>query len=375
MKILQICSAKSLGGGERHLLDLVKGLVARGHDVHVAVRPNSPLIPELRPARYATSPKTHLMPLRNSVDVWSARALAQLVRRHNIQIVHAHLARDYPLGSYAMLRNRSARLIITRHVLFPMSAAHQFTLSQAARVIGVSKAVAERLHADRVAKPEKISVVMNGIDSPRFRKARAEFQRRPFLKALGLPPHSLLIGMVGTLTLLKGQAEFLKAAAQLRKRYPMARFIIAGTDTSDGNKNLAWIEALIEKLKLADVVKLVGWVEDLPQLYCALDIFVSASHSESFGLAIAEAMASGTAVVATETEGAREIIEHEQMGLLVPIGDVAALAEAIVALAGDDDRRRQMGAAAQQSVAERFAVDRMVDEIEKIYQEEVGPDL
>ena len=343
--------------------------------MHVAVRPNSPLIPELRPGRYETSPKTHLMPLRNSVDAWSARALAQLVRRHGIQIVHAHLARDYPLASYAMVRNRGARLIITRHVLFPMSAVHQFTLSQAARVIGVSKAVARQLAADGVAKPEKISVVMNGIDSSRFRKAREEFQRKAFLREWGLPGNSLVIGMVGTLTLLKGQAEFLKAAAQVRERYPNARFIIAGTDTSDGNKNLAWIEALTEKLKLKEVVQLVGWVEDLPQLYCGLDIFVSASHSESFGLAIVEAMASGTAVVSTGTEGALEVVERDQTGLLVPIGDAAALAEGISALAGDEDRRRRMGAAAQESVAERFAVDRMVDETEKIYQEEVGPDL
>ena len=375
MKILQICSAKSLGGGERHLLDLVKGLVARGHDVHVAVRPNSPLIPELRLRRYETSPKTHRLPLRNSIDAWSAREVAQLVRRHGIQIIHAHLARDYPMASYAMLRNRGARLIITRHVLFPMSAVHQFTLSQAARVIGVSNAVARQLAANGVAKPEKISVVMNGIDSARFRKAREEFQRKAFLTEWDLPANSLLIGMVGTLTLLKGQAEFLKAAALVRERYPNARFIIAGTDTSDGNKNIAWIEALIEKLHLKDVVRLVGWIDDLPQLYCGLDIFVSASHSESFGLAIVEAMASGTAVVSTETEGALEVIERDETGLLVPIGDPAALAEGIAALAGDEDRRRRMGAAAQASVAERFAVDRMVDETEKIYQEEVGPDL
>lgn len=375
MKILQISSAKSLGGGERHLVDLVKGLIERGHELHVVVRPGSPLIAELRANHHQDLPKIHTLPLRNSIDVFSARSLGRLVRQNQIQIVHAHLARDYPLASYAVTTKQSSRLIVTRHVLFPLSSLHRYTLSRAARTIAVSEAVARQVRADGITAPERISVVLNGINTERFKRARERFQRRVFLTDWALPANTLLIGMVGTLTPLKGQEEFLRAAADVRERYPHARFIIAGTDPTDGNKNRAWIEALIEKLNLAEVVRLVGWVEDLAQLYCGLDIFVSASHTESFGLAVTEAMASGTAVVSTETEGTLEIIERDQTGLLVPIGDVPALAESIGALAGDKDRRINMGAAARKSVAQRFAVDRMVEETEKIYQEEVEPDF
>lgn len=373
LKILQISSARSLGGGERHLVDLTNGLVAHGHEVHVSLRPKSPLIAELGIGEAMGLPKANLttLPLRNSLDAMSARALAKLVRRNGIQIVHAHMARDYPLAAYAVRRNRGAQLIVTRHVLFPMSRLHRITLAKAARVIAVSFAVANQLRADGVVASDRVSVVQNGIGTHRFEKARESFNRERFLGSWGLPRNGSLVGIVGELTPLKGQDEFLRAAAEVRKQFPATNFIIAGTDTSRGNKNRAALEQLIRDLKLTDCVRLVGWVEDLAQLYCALDVFVSASHTESFGLAIAEAMATGTAVVATETEGAREIIQPDETGLLVPIGDVAVMATTIMELLGDENKRERLGTTAQRAVATQFSVERMIEETESIYRAEI----
>lgn len=373
MKILQISSAQSLGGGERHFADLVKGLVERGHEVHVALRANSPLTGELRLAEQLGLPGVNLatLPLRNSLDAPSARALSQLVRQNQIQIVHAHMARDYPLAAYAVRRNRVARLIVTRHVLFPLSKLHRVTLAKAARIIAVSQAVAAQVCADGIAKPEQISVVLNGIDVSRFAGAGDHFDRQRFLVSWGLPEDSLLVGTVGELTPLKGQEEFLRAAAEVQRQVPNSHFIIAGTDSSRGNKNRVRLESLIKELRLTDHVRLLGWADDLAQLYCALDVFVSASYTESFGLAITEAMASGTSVVATATEGAREIIQSDETGLLVPLGDAVALAGAIVELLGDQDRRRRLGTAAQRAVAARFSVERMIEQTEEIYRAEI----
>jgi glycosyltransferase involved in cell wall biosynthesis len=365
LKILQISSAQSLGGGERHLADLANGLARRGHDVHVALRPSSPLLAELKelPQQNVTT-----LSLRNSLDVGSARRLSGLVRRNEIQIVHAHMARDYPLAAYAVRKNPEACLIVTRHVLFPLSRLHRITLSRAARIIAVSQAVASQLRSDRIAPAEKISVVLNGIDADKFKKARAEFDRRKFLRIWELPDETLLVGTVGELTPLKGQKEFLLAAARIARQYPDGYFIIAGIDHSPDNKNQALLARLIVELNLTDRVRLVGWLEDLAQLYCALDVFVSASHTESFGLAIAEAMASGKAVVATETAGAKEIIQDGLTGLLVPVGDVDGLTESIVTLLNDRQRRIQMGIAAQNAVSMQFSVERMIDETEEVYR-------
>jgi glycosyltransferase involved in cell wall biosynthesis len=278
------------------------------------------------------------------------------------------MARDYPLAAYAVRGSLGARLIVTRHVLFPLNRLHRITLSKAARIIAVSQAVASQLRADRVAPPEKISIVLNGIDVARFAKASEQFDRLQFLGNWELPADALLVGTVGELTPLKGQEEFLHAAAKIVKQYPNVCFVVAGIDHSRGNKYPLRLEQLIEELNLTGRVKLVGWLEDLAQLYCALDVFVSPSHTESFGLALAEAMASRTAVVATETEGARELIKSGETGLLVPIGDVDKLAQSIQMLLGNKDETTRLATAAQQTVAVQFSVERMIAETEEIYR-------
>jgi glycosyltransferase involved in cell wall biosynthesis len=171
---------------------------------------------------------------------------------------------------------------------------------------------------------------------------------------------------------LKGQAEFLNAATTVAQRYPNAHFIVAGTDHSQSQTNKAQLKKMIDELRLSQQVREVAWMEDIAQLYCALDVFVSASHTESFGLAMAEAMACATAVVATETGGAKELIHGGETGLLVPIGDVDKLSEAIVELLGNESRRDSLGEAAQKSIARNFGLTKMIDETETIYREELG---
>jgi len=135
LRILQISSAQSLGGGERHLADLANGLVARGHVVHVALRPRSSLIAELK----SVSRKNVItLPLRNSLDVKSARELSRLVSKNNIQIVHAHMARDYPLAAYAVRGNPRSRLIDAPCSVPLESAAPDNAFEGGARYRGVS---------------------------------------------------------------------------------------------------------------------------------------------------------------------------------------------------------------------------------------------
>jgi glycosyltransferase involved in cell wall biosynthesis len=366
LRILQISSAQSLGGGERHLSDLAHGLIDRRHEVFVALRPHTALTDELGGV---SKESITTLPLRNSLDVNSARQLAGLVRKNDIQIVHAHMARDYPLAAYAAGRNPKARLILTRHVLFPLNRLHRITLAKASRVIAVSQAVASQLRANQVAAAEKITVVLNGINASRFALARKQFDRQAFLQRWRLPEQCMLVGTVGELTPLKGQQDFLRAAAQIAKQIPGCNFVIAGIDHSPDGRNEAQIERLIDELELRERVRRVKWLDDLAQLYCAFDVFVSASHTESFGLVIVEAMASRTAVVATATEGALEIIRAGETGLLTSIGKPNELAAEIQLLLKDNTTRLRLAEAAQQDVAEKFSVERMVEETEKIYQE------
>ena len=289
------------------------------------------------------------------------------MRRQRIEVVHAHMARDYSLASYAARRNRQTKFIATRHVLFQLNRLHRHTLARATRVIAVSKAVANELRAQGIVSDSQIAVVSNGIDVERFSRARAGFDRAQFLRSMGLPADCLLVGSIGELRSLKRHDDFIRAAALIVKKFPATRFVLAGLDTSASGEVRKQLEKLVVDLGLKDCFYFLGWLDEAEKLLCALEVFVSASETESFGLAIAEAMAAGTAVVATETEGAKEVVEDRKTGLLVPIGDVERIAEAVVSLLKDADKRSQLGMRAMKVAQERFSLTRMVDEIQDIY--------
>ena len=368
MKILQICSARQLGGGEKHLADLANALARRGHDVFAALSPSSPLLAEL-PA----VPKENLLELRlrNSLNVASALKLAQFAREHQIEIIHAHVARDYPLAAFVS-RRAGARLVLTRHVLFPMSGIHRLTLRHTARVIAVSRAVADSLRQQGIFAPDKIAVVHNGIDVDRFARAAEAVRKREAAGQEESPGKRRRVGMVGHLAPIKGQEDFIHAASIVCGLRDDVEFIIAGEDKSPGGEHRQSIERLIAELDLNQRVRLVGWVDDITELLATFDLFVSPSRSEPFGLSIVEAMAAGTPVVASMSEGAREIIDGNLTGRLFPISDVEALAKAVCELLSNPAQRGQLSANAQRVVRERFSLEQMVVETEKVYEQVLG---
>ena len=361
MKILQITSAASFGGGERYVADLTNSLVARGHDLYAVLRPNSPLIGHL----HLDPDNIKTLPLRNSIDVASAHELARFVARHGIEVVHAHMARDYSLAAYAARRNRKTKFVVTRHVLFQLSRLHRHTLARAHSVIAVSNAVAREIRAQRVVSDSQLAVVPNGVAVDRF---KVDFDRTQFLKTLGLPADGPVVGSIGELRTLKRHDDFIRAAALIAPQFPDAHFVLAGLDTSLSREIHKHLEQLVTETRIRDRFHFVGWVEDAEKLLRSLDVFVSASETESFGLAIAEAMAAGTPVVATATEGARELITDQETGFLVPIGDVTAIAKSIMNLLSSRELGTQIGARAREVVNQKFSLQRMVDQIEQIYR-------
>jgi glycosyltransferase involved in cell wall biosynthesis len=363
MKILQICSARQFGGGERHLADLANGLARRGHDVFVAVIPASPLLAEL-----SAVPKRNIveLPMRNSLNVASALKLARFVRRHEIEIVHAHVARDYPLAALAT-RRAGARLVLTRHVLFPLNRIHKLTLRRTARVIAVSHAVAVGLRAQGIFDANKIICIHNGIDVDRFVRGREDTAG----DEQGTDK-KLRVGMIGHLAPIKGPEDFIHAAAIVCGLRNDVEFIIAGEDKSRDGGHRRDLGKLIDELGLNQRVRLIGWVDDVAKLLPTFDLFVSPSRSEPFGLSIVEAMAGGVPVIASMSEGAREIIDDNQTGRLVPIGNTEAMATAICELLSDRKGRDRLSQNSQRVVRERFSLERMVVETEKVYEQVLG---
>jgi glycosyltransferase involved in cell wall biosynthesis len=229
-------------------------------------------------------------------------------------------------------------------------------------VIAVSEAVARELRASQIVSNDQIAVIHNGIDVDRIKKTCAAFHREPFLRSIGMPVRTPLVGSIGELRTLKRHDDFIRAAALILKEFPETQFVLAGV-----GEVREQLEKLVAELGLTERFHFLGWLDDADKLLCAMDVFVSASETESFGLAIVEAMAAGTAVVATATDGAREVIDDQQTGLLVPIGDVNRIAESVINLLSDPEKRRRFATQSAQSAAKKFSLTRMVDEIERIY--------
>jgi len=367
VKILQLSSARTFGGGERHFADLSNALAERGHDVYAALSPASPLrekLARLPDARIITPP------LRNALDLASATRLARFIREQKIEIVHAHLARDYPLAAYAARRAGGVPFILTRHVPFAMSGLHKFTLAKVARVIAVSEGIARGLREQRIFPDDKIRVIPNGISISQLDDALKDFDRAAFRRTLATSA-PLLVGTVGELSSVKGQEEFVRAAALIIKRenFAGAQFLIVGDDRSPGAKTRTLLENLIVELGLQEHVLLLSHVSELTPLLASLDLYVSASRAEAFGLAMLEALMCGVATVATATDGARELIDDGVTGKLVPLGLVDTLAHTILHLLQNEDERARFGERARKESRARFSLERMIEATEKVHLE------
>lgn len=356
MRILQVCSVTTFGGGERHLADLSHALADLGHEVYVAAVPGAPLWNEL-----SSLPKGRTFALSRRNYVKNLTGLAGFVRKHGIEIVHAHAARDYHLAALAVKLASRGRLVLTRHTLFPLRRINRRLLSGTGRVIAVSQAVAKSLRPNGVIESSKITVVHNGIDVDRFARSAAA--------PAGGGDVPVLVGTVGHLAPIKGQDVFLRAAALISAHRRDVSFVVIGEDKSPQMGHRKSLESLVAELGLRESVTMQGWQDDIPSVLSSLTLFVSAARSEPFGLSIVEAMAAGLPVVAAASEGALEIIEEGVSGKLVPVDNPESLAEAINALLDDPAERSRLGRNAMLAARQRFSLARMASDTERIYRE------
>jgi len=360
MRILHVSSAVDLGGGEKHIIDLGRNLAARGHQVYLALRPTNKWQHRVD---YLSPERIFHVSIRNSFGVFSAKRISDFIKENEIDIVHAHVARDYIPASIACIAAKRAKFVITRHVMFPLKPFNRFALKNLSRAIGVSPAVGEGLQD--IFPKNKVCVIPNGIEMlDRSDEERARL-RNEFRDFHSIPSEALLVGTVGQLVPLKGQRDLVLAAAEIVKEVPNARFVIVGQDNTFEKKFRRELRRLAGVMGLVDNILWLDWVDDLPSLFAALDLYVSPSHSESFGIATLEAMAAGLPVVATKTDGSRELIDRRDM--LVPFGDPVKLARRIIDVLRDQRLRISLGTEMHKRAFDNFTLDKMAGRIEELY--------
>ncbi len=286
--------------------------------------------------------------------------LVALLRRERVELLHTHMLHATIVGLAAARLAGVSTTLVTRHYTDEgyekhaawMRALDLSLLRGATHVAGVSRSVSQYLLREARIPAVDVSVVPNGIDLGSIEAGRRG------AAATG----EFLVGTVGSLNPRKGHADLLTAMAEVVRHSPGARVMIIG----EGSERPA-LEALAARLGVADRVSLPGFRSDVAQWLPRFDLYVQPSRSEPFGISILEAMAARRAVVATSVGGIPDIVVEGETGLLVPPSDPEALGRAILRVAEDPARAREMGERGRQRVEEQFTIGTVVRNYERLY--------
>ena len=226
------------------------------------------------------------------------------------------------------------------------------------RLIALGPIQRDDLLARGIGRSDRFEIVPLGLDLESYRAIDQDEARQ----GLGLPSDAVIVVMIGRLVPIKRIDRLIRAFARLHERRPDTLLYVVG----DGSERPA-AEIQAAKAGLADAVTFCGWRSDTASWYAAADFVALSSDNEGTPLTLIEAAAAGRAAAATDVGGVADVVADGVTGLLAPPGDEAALTEAMFRLADDPDLRTRLGAAAP-AAAERFGVERLVDDLERIYR-------
>lgn len=308
-----------------------------------------------------------------SADIFTFLSLYRLFRKERFDIVHTHTAKAGVVGRVAA-RLAGTRFIIhsphghnfygyfTSLVSKMVVILERFLAHFTDRIIALTELVKRDFATYKVARPEKIAVIRSGLELDDYKKVDVDVRsKRDELK---IGQDAILVGMIGRLEHVKGPEYFIEAAKLVIERFPKVNFLIVG-EGALRNK----LESRSKDLGISDKLIFTGWREDIPEILATLDILVLPSLNEAVGRILLEAGAFGIPVVATNIGGVPEIVRDNESGILIPPKDADRLAETIILLSEDKEKRQKMGKAAKNWVDDKFSAETMVDKISNLYQE------
>jgi glycosyltransferase involved in cell wall biosynthesis len=211
---------------------------------------------------------------------------------------------------------------------------------------------------------DRISIIHNGVDTNVFRPG---LDGAGIRRELGIPDDAIVIGHVARMTPWKGQHYLLEAFAPIAATMPNVHLLFVGAPVFDSDRYQRELLSLTSKLGLDDRVKFAGYRHDMPQVLAAMDVFAFTSvEKDTSPLALLSAMSSGLPIVAFDIEGVRELMKTDDEFLLVPAGQVAALAQSLSQILVDEKLRRRLAASARPHAEADFGLDRYASRMEEV---------
>ena len=356
-RILQVCLSPNLGGLELYMQRLC--LYLQSHtSTHICVAEKSRLSDSL-----SSSLKTPLLQLRKSSwkNIFSnAKVLANYIDTHAIDVLHMHWTKDLPLCVFAkQLSQRKPKLVQSRHMnmtRFKSDFYHRFLYKNIDLMIAVTLQVKKQIIR---YVPEDIcpKVEVSYIGSPAYIHLDSE-DRSKLLKKYHLN-NSFVIALAGRIEPAKGQALLIDAIHQLNN--PSVKLLLIGDAMQPDY--MEEIKAKIYGLGLKQQVIFTGFVNNVQDLMAISDCVVLATDKETFGMVLVEAMHTGTAVVASNSGGPLEIIEHQKDGLLFDSGDAQDLAKNLTYYIENPVSRQRYASEGKATAILKFDSERQFDEV------------
>ena len=364
MKVVHVHKLTGISGSENHLLALLPALRAAGLDARFMGLD----VPGSDAPRFYERLDELDVPYRRvrcgmDVSPRMARDVIRAIKLERPDLVHTHLVHGDIYGATAAAALRvpyvSTRHNDDRYLLGPFRFVDRAFARPARRLIAISDAVRRFLEQAGHA-PGKLVTIRYGLDTAPSTPSRLAPE------AAGIPAGVPLLLAVGRLIAQKDHETLLRAFARVRGHHPDARLAILGSGPLEEATR-----ALVHELALDDAVVLPGRQEPGDWLARA-DIFVHTSRWEGFGIVLLEAMLASLPIVATGVSAVPEVVVDGETGLLVPEGDVEALAAALGDLLADPERARRLGVAGLERARTEFSVARMTEQTIGVYQQSLG---
>ncbi len=317
----------------------------RGHDVTLLARPGTPVFEKAQQEGLVASFDVKI----KYADFKAAFRLAQLLRQRHIGALIISTAKDnYVAGWAKIFFYPRLSLYYQQHMQLgvPKRGLVQTLLYRSLTAwITPLALLAQQVREKTRMPPERIHVIPLGLDVKQFEGVKEKRQKARLL--FGLPAGAFVAGIIGRLDPDKGQHYLLKAAGHLQGLGKMVHVLIVGEETrGDTRQYFAYLQQLAGELGIQQLIRFHPYTEETALAYAALDIFIMASLSETYGMVTIEAMAAGLPVIGTNTGGTPELLGGGKYGILVPAGDEKALAAALERLM-EDPGREQLGQVAQ----------------------------
>ncbi len=363
LKVLEVIRQGQIGGGESHLLDLIYFMDKEKIEPICLSFSDGDMVNRLKQMGVTC----HVIDTEKPFDLSVQRGIIKLIQNENIQIIHAHGSRAASNILYPA-RKLHLPLVYTVHgwsfhddqpyiVRKLRGYSEKIICSSASQVICVSESNKET--GRKVFGLKNAIVIENGVNLDRF---NPETSYKNLRSEFGFTESDFIVGFIARCTKQKNPLAFLSALEMAHKANPSIKGLFVGEGDMD-----EVVDVFIYQHQMSGYLYRSPFRTDVPDLLNCIDVYCLPSLWEGLSIALLEAMAMQKAIIATPTDGTKEVLQHEKNGFIVPFNDVEAMVDAINSFFADRQMMAICAKAARLYVEERFNAKRVADVVLKIY--------